>query len=66
MSGLGSDYTGLDSFGTGTKMVRISPAFVYELLDPVRIGSDIWYKLGPLLKVIPYGTIPFQFPTGSL
>ena len=26
----------------------------WGLVDPVRIGSAIWYQMGPLMKVIPY------------
>ena len=62
----GSVYTGPDPFGTGTKLTRISLAFTRDLLDPVRIGSAIWYQMGPLMKVIPYGTVSFQFQTGPV
>ena len=51
---LGSVYTVPDPFGTGTKLVRISLVFTRDLMDPVRIGSAIWYQMGPLMKVIPY------------
>ena len=61
---LGSVYTGPDPFGTGTKLVRISLAFTRDLVDPVRIGSAIWYQMGPLMKMILFGTVPFQFRTG--
>ena len=52
---LGSVYTGSDPFGTGTKLVWISVEFTRDghLVDPVRIGSAIWYLMGPLMKVIP-------------
>ena len=36
-----------DPFGTVTKLVRINLVFT-------RIGSAIWYQMGPLMKVIPY------------
>ena len=42
------------------------PVFTRDLLDPVRIGSAIWYQVDPLIKVIPYGTVPFQFRTGPV
>ena len=48
---LGSVYTGPDLFGTGTKLVRISLMFAQDLVDTVRIGSAIWYRMGPLMKV---------------
>ena len=57
---------GPDPFGTGTKLVRISPVFTRDLVDPVRIGSDISYQIGPLMKVILCGTLPFQFRTGPV
>ena len=54
---IGSVYTGLDPSGTGTKLV--SRVFTRDLVDPVRIGSAIGYQMGPLMKVIPYGAVPF-------
>ena len=51
---------------TGTKLVRISLVFTRDLMDPVRIGSAIWYQMGPLMKVILCGTAPFQFRTGPV
>ena len=59
-------YTGTDPFGTDTKLVRISLGFTRDLVDPIRIGSAIWYQMGPLMKVIPYGTVPFQFRIGTV
>ena len=53
----GSVYTGTDPFGTGTKLVRKSLVFARDLADPVRIGSAIWYQMGPLMKVILRGTV---------
>ena len=47
-----------DPFGTGTKLVRISLVFTRDLVDPVQIRSAAWYKTGPLIKVILYGTGP--------
>ena len=44
--------TGPDPFGTGSKLVRIR--------------SAVWYQMGPLLKVILHGTVPFQFRTGPV
>ena len=61
---LGSVYAGSDPFGTGTKLVRINLVFTRDLVDPVRIGSAIWYQMGLLMKVILCGTEPFQFRTG--
>ena len=58
---LGSVYMGPDPLGTGTKLVRINLVFTRDLVDPVRIGSAMWYHMGALMKVIPYGTVPFQF-----
>ena len=55
---LGSVYMGPDPFGTGTKLVRIILVFTRDLVDPVRIGSAIWYQMGPLMKVILRGTVP--------
>ena len=55
----GSVYTGPDPFETGTKSVRISLVFTRDRVNPVRIGSAIWYQMGPLMKVIPYRTVPF-------
>ena len=57
---------GRDPFGTGTKLVRISLVFTRDLVDPVRIGSAIWYQVGPLMKQIRYGTVLFQFQTGPV
>ena len=37
-----------------------------DLVDPVRIGSAIWYQMGPRMKVILCGTVPFQFGTGPV
>ena len=54
---------GPDPFGTGMKLERISLVFTRDLVDPVRIGSAIWYQMGPLMKVILCGTVPFQFGT---
>ena len=34
---------GTDPFGTGTKLARIRLVFTWDLVDPVRIGSAIWY-----------------------
>ena len=60
----GRVYTGPDPFGTGTKLVRISLLYTRDL---VRIGSAIWYQMGPLMEVILCGTtVPFQFRTGPV
>ena len=56
---LDSVYTGPDPFRTCAKLVKIGLKFT-------RIGSAIWYKMSPLLKVIPYGIVPFQFRTGPV
>ena len=61
-----SVYTGPDLFGTGTKLVLISLVFTRDLVDPVRIGSVIWYQMGRFMKVILCGTVPFQFRTGPV
>ena len=45
-------------------LLLISLVLTRDLKDPVRIGSAIWYQMGPLTKVIQYGTISFQFRTG--
>ena len=37
---------GTGSAGTGMKLVRISLVFTLDLVDPVRIGSAIWYQNG--------------------
>ena len=66
ISFLGSVYTEPDPFGTSTKLVRISLVFTWDLVDPVRIGSAIWHQMGPLMKVISYGTVPFLFQTGPV
>ena len=63
---LGSVYTGPDPFGNGTKLIRIILVFTQDLLEPVRIGSAVWYQMGPLMKVILCGTVPFQFGTGPV
>ena len=60
MHDLGSVYTGPDSSGTGTKLVRVNLVFTRDLVNPVRIGSAIWYQIGPLTEVIPYGTVSLQ------
>ena len=57
---------GLKLFGTGKKLVRISLVFTLDLVDPVLIGSAIWYQMGSLIKVILCGTVPFQFRTGPV
>ena len=62
----GSVYMGPDPFGTGTKLVQICLVFTRDLVDPVRIGSAIWHQMGPLVKGILCGTIPFQFKTGTV
>ena len=55
----GRVYTGLDPFGTGKKFVQISLVFIRDMVDPVRIGSVIWYQTGSLnMKLIQYGTVP--------
>ena len=51
-------FTGIGQFGTGTKFARISLVFTRDLVDPVRIGSTIWYQMGPVVKVILCGTVP--------
>ena len=63
---LGSVYMGPDPLGTGTKLVRICLVFTRDLVDPVWVGSAIWYQIGPLMNVIQYGTVPFQFRTGPV
>ena len=63
---LASVYTEPDPFGTSTKLVRISLVFIRDLVDPVPIGSAIWYQMGLLRKVILCGTAPFQFRTGPV
>ena len=62
----GSVYTGPDPFGTGTKLVRMSLVFTWDLVDPVRILNAICYQMGPLMRVILSGTVPFQFRTGPV
>ena len=64
----GGVHKGPDLFGTCAKLVRISLVFTQDLLLPIRIRSAVWYQMGPLMKmkVIPYGTVPFQFRTGSV
>ena len=42
------------------ELVLISFVFTRDMVDPVRIESAFWYQMGPLTKVIPYGTISFQ------
>ena len=51
----------LDLFGTGMKLVWISLVFTWDLVDLVLVRPVIWYQMGPLMKVILYGTILFQF-----
>ena len=48
------------------KLVRINLVFTRDLVDPVRIGSAIWYQMGPLMKVILWGTLLFQFETSPV
>ena len=57
---------GTDPFGTCTKLVQISLVFAWDLADPVRIGSAIWYQMGQLMKVILCGTVSFHFRTGTV
>ena len=45
---------------TCTKLLQIGLVFIQELENQVRIGSAIWYQIGPIIKVIPCGTEPFQ------
>ena len=52
---------GLDPFGTSMKLVLVSLMFTSDQVDPVWIRSALWYQIGPLMKVIPYGTILFKF-----
>ena len=63
---LGSVYTGPDPLRVGRKLVWISLAFTRDLVDPVWIGSVICYQMGPLMKLIPYGTVPIQFRIGPV
>ena len=63
---LGSVCTEPDPFGTGTKLLPISLVYTRDMVDLVRIGSAIWYQMGPLMKVIPCGTVPFQFRIGPV
>ena len=49
-----------------TRDRRLSLVFTRVLVDLVRIGSAVWYQMGPLMKVIPYGTVPFQFQTSPV
>ena len=49
---IGSIYIGLDPFRTSMKLVPISLVFTRDLVEPVRIGSAIWYHIGLLMKVI--------------
>ena len=37
-----------------------------DLVGPVRVGSSVCYQMGPLMKVISYGTVPFHFRTGPV
>ena len=37
-----------DPFGTSMKIVLISLVFKQNLVEPVWIGSVIWYQMGPL------------------
>ena len=57
---------GTDPFGTGIKLVRVSIVFTWDLVDLVWIGSAILYQMGPLMKVILYETVPFQFLIGPV
>ena len=57
---------GPNPFITGTKLVWISLVFTRDLEDSVRIGSAIWYQMGPIMKLILCGTGPFHFGTCSL
>ena len=57
---------GPDPFETSAKLVWICLLFTRDLVDPVRIGSAIWYQIGPFMKVIKYGTVPFQLGTGPM
>ena len=52
---------GLDPIGTSMKLVWVSLVFTWDPVDPVWIRSALWYQMGPLMKVIPYGTILFKF-----
>ena len=62
---LGSVYTAPDPFRIDTKLVRIRLVFTR---DRSGSGTDrICYRYqGALMKVIPYGTVPFQFRTGPV
>ena len=50
---LGRVYTGLDPFGTGTKLARINSVFTRDFVDPVWIGSAICYQNGPTYEGDP-------------
>ena len=52
---------GPDPFGASTKLAQISVVFTQHLVDPLRIGSGMWYQMGPLTKVILCGTVLLQF-----
>ena len=57
---------GSGSVWNRTKLVQMRLVFTWELVGPVRSDplAAIWYQMSPLMKVIPYGTVPFQFQTG--
>ena len=55
---------GTESVWNRYEIVTDKPCVYTDKVDPVRIGSAIWYQMGPLMKVILCGTVPFQFRTG--
>ena len=57
---LGCVYTRLDPSGTGTKLVGISLAFIWDLADPFWISSPFWYQLVSLVKVIQFRAVRFR------
>ena len=52
--------------GSGTKLVQKSITFIWDLTDPLQIGSPIRYQTGSLVKVIKFGTMPFQGGTETV
>ena len=57
---LGCIYTRPDKFGTSTKLVRISLAFIRDLDDPLQIDSLLRNQTRALVKVIQFGTVAFR------
>ena len=55
-----------DPFETIMNMVQISIAFIWDLADPLCIGSPIRYQMSSFAKMIQIGTVPSHCGTETV